>query len=65
MKKQVIAILLTVAAVTCTFCPMAAARKTNVAKGTGTLIADKAKQDKYDYFFVESVVQRENGNIDA
>lgn len=65
MKKQVIAILLTVAAVTCTFCPMAAARKTNVAKGTGTLIADKARQDKYDYFFVESVVQRENGNIDA
>ena len=65
MKKQVIAILLTVAAVTCTFCPMVAARKANVAKGTGTLIADKARQDKYDYFFVESVVQRENGNIDA
>lgn len=65
MRTKVIALLLTVAAATYAFCPMAPCRKTKEKKATSTLTADKARQGKYDYFFVESVVQRENGNIDA
>lgn len=63
MRRLVIALLLVI--MTAAYCPAAKKRKSKRVKSSETTIVDEARQRKYDYFFVESVVQRENGNVSA